>query len=203
MAPTPPTQIGGQNQTLLELIYAIKGLAQSVEYMHSDLERSSQELLRLLTEVKRFLEEESRDSNRDIERLIEIVTENQHTVGTLPVAVSDRIEHMVDRISDTMDKRIESVLGDVRSSLGEVRQRLFRFVETRRLIENGEDVPIANNDADVSGKIELTKSGKMSLVFRTEWVQKLATVVKWVVICAATGGGLTGLWKVLEAALRN
>ena len=177
--------------------------------MHADLERSSQEVVRILNETKRFLEDEERASSRDLDKLLELVAAKHAVINALPVAVADRLEHMLDRINDTVDKKIDGVLVNVRISLEEVREKLWQFAKTSRKFDSGEVQHIVDTAIEKSGNTattdtmalsgSLTQSGTVNLVFQAEWVKKLVFILKWAFLAALASGGIAGFWKAIEA----
>ena len=174
--PTPASS--GQNQTLLELIFALKGLAQALEYMHSD--------------VRRLLQDEGRDRTQSAEKLAELCNKNAQALAVLPITISDRVEKLVDRMDSNVDKKIDSVLRGVRETIGTVQERLIRYAE---LAGDKSAVPEKRAEDDYTGKFEITKAGELKMAGKIP-VQRILTIAKWVGLGLASVGGLTGLIKL-------
>ncbi len=187
----PPTRAGTQNQSqsTLELIYAIKGLAQALESMHSDLVRR--------------LEEEGRERDRDIERLSADIEDIQRVVGSLPVTTADRIEA-------TINRKVDGVLDDTRRALDDVRMKLWLHLGAPRgpdasgsgmTIKEGVPVPADN----VTGRLTLLDDGNMKLEGKVNAAKlaKIAVIAKWVFISIAGAGGLAGIIKLIVDYYRH
>jgi hypothetical protein len=180
--PTPSS--GGQNQTILELIYAVKGLAQALEYMHSD--------------VRRLLQDESRDRSQDVQKLTAIMTQNAQALAVLPVTISDRIERLMDKMEDHVEVKVDGVLDSVKSGLGVVQDRLIRMAENQ-----GEKAPkdsaiplLRAPEDDYTGKFEISKHGELKVAGKIP-IKKILFYVKWGGIALASAGGLAGLARIV------
>ena len=177
----------GHHQTLLDLIYSVRGLAQTVEFMHSDL--------------RRLLEEGNRGRDHAVERLRELV---EHNTALLPIAISDRLEVPVRRLESGIDEKMDVLLGDILKSLNEVRSKLWDYIQTKEKeasaskTDSAVPVPTAH---EVTGKIEIRKDGQVNLSFHTEWVKKVITVGKYIILFLAVGGGIAGIIQAIRSIL--
>jgi hypothetical protein len=189
MANTPPPRPGAPNQSTLELIYAIKGLAQALEQMHSDL-------------VHR-LEAEGRDRDRDIERISADIQDIQRVIGALPVATADRIEA-------TINRKVDGVLDDTRRVLDDVRMKLWMHLGAPRgadasgsgmTIKDGMPAPAEN----VTGRLTLMDDGHMKVEGKVNAlkVAKAVAIAKWIFISIASVGGLAGIIKIIVDYYRH
>lgn len=176
--PTP----SGQNQTLLELIYALKGLAQALEYMHSD--------------VRRMIEDENRDRTKDLEKLSELCQRNAQALAVLPITISDRVEKLVDKMQGGVDRKFDGVLEGVKMTVGAVQDRLIRYAEQVGDKGAKEAVPLLRPaEDDYTGKIEISKTGELKLAGKVP-IRKIIGIAKWAGIALASVGGVTGLVKL-------
>lgn len=179
------------NQNMIELIMAIKGLAQAVEFMHSDL-------------VHR-IEEAGRDRNEETKELRELLTSNSKDIAATPVAVTDRLQVIIDRLESNIDDRVDGVLDDVRVSLNGVRQKLWFYLKEKEkdkekserdeMIEDTKSAvvrAITENEKTQTGKIELSKDGDIRLEAKFNWksLLKLVHFLKWGGIGAAGLGAI-------------
>ncbi len=178
--PTPSS--GGQNQTILELIYAVRGLAQALEYMHSD--------------VRRLLQDENRDRSKDVEKLTDIMNQNAQALAVLPVTISDRIERLMDRMEGHVEVKVDTVLDSVKTGLGVVQERLIRYAETQGDKSVKEAVPLLRApEDDYTGKFEISKHGELKVAGKIP-IKRVLFFAKWIGIALASVGGLTGLVKL-------
>ncbi len=185
--PTPST--GGQNQTLLELIFALKGLAQALEYMHSD--------------VRRLLQDEGRDRSQDMEKLAEICNKNAQALAVLPITISDRVEKLLDKQSAGVDKKIDGVLDGVKVGLGAVQDRLIRYAEQVGDKDNKQAIPLLRPpEDDRTGSFEILKDGDVKIGARLP-MKKIWMVLKWGGLALASVGGVTGLIKLFVDYFRG
>jgi hypothetical protein len=178
-----PTPGGGPNQTLLELIFALKGLAQTIEFYHQDLSRR--------------LDEEGRSRKADLDRLTkdlrDVIAKNGQSLSVLPITLSDRVEKIVTRTQDEIDKSV----GEVRSAVSDVRSKLWEYMQvTERAISQSDAVVESSRDdrADITGRIEVTEKGDIKLQFKSSILKKI-----WYgIIVIATGGGAYGFVKMIK-----
>lgn len=177
--PQEPTARGGQNQTLLELIYSLKGLAQTVELMHQDLSRK--------------LDEESKARARELDRLRDIVAKNSQALTVLPITFSDRVEKLV----NGMKSDITQQLLEVERATDRVMDKLEGYSRTaeRAISQNEGTVEPAEEKGDITGKIEVSKDGDIRVWINSKWLKK----IWYVLIVLAAGGGLYGLREAVKA----
>lgn len=189
--PTPPP---GANQTVLELIYAIRGIAQALDYMHQDLRRTLDE------------------NARDVEKLLKIVGENQRAVGVLPITVNDRIEKLLEKLDKNTDKRIDHVLDSVRTNLNDVRTKLYNYLKAKEQEEELElqrtREELIHRDDDFTGKVEIIKDHDgdhlVNVSFRTQWIttlRKMWPVIKWAGGIIAALGGVHAIIEIVKQVL--
>lgn len=179
MPQSPPS---GQNQTLLELIYAIKGLAQTVEFYHQDLLRQ--------------LEEAAKDRQKELDRIRDAVAKNGQSLAVLPITLSDRVEKLIDRLEDSVDDKLDDGWAEIKSGLVEVRNRLLEYGKAISSDSNGIVVESESPEReDVTGKIEVTEAGELRMAFSSGALKK----IKYIIISLSTIGGGYGLWEVIKA----
>ena len=179
MAP-PPQSESLQNQTALELIYAIKGLAQSLEFLHSDLVRK--------------LDESSKSQLKDLEQIRKHMDKSGQSLTVLPITLSDRVEKLIDGMED----RIDSKFKEVHAALRDVNSRLADYTRTTdRAISHNEmqaAVEEAREGSDITGRIEVTEKGDVKVQLNSKVLKKI-----WYgVIVIATGGGAYSFIELLR-----
>lgn len=181
MAPTP-TPGGGQNQTLLELIYALKGLAQTVEFYHKDLSQR--------------LDDEANARTRELESLRSLIGKTNQAVTVLPITMSDRVEKLLGQVTTNVNDQFEDVAG----AITEVRQKLFQYmrVTDRAISQNEGTIPEpVDEKAEITGRLEVTKAGNVRLQINSVLLRRLWQAA----ILAAAGGGLYGLKEFVSSLL--
>lgn len=180
-----PHNQGDENSRILELIYAIRGLAQALEDMHQD--------------IRRTLEGESKDREKAFERFQDLLQKNSQALAAIPVLTSDRLEGII-------QKRVDAVLDETRRTLDDVRMKLWMVVGAPKgpeasgsgmTVREGIPVPIEER---VSGRVEIHKDGeiKFSGGFNAKRIATLWLVGKWILLALAAGGGIAGLTKLLQ-----
>ena len=188
--PTPPTE--QQNQTVLELIYAIKGLSQALETMHEDL--------------RNLLGEHDRLQEKAHEKIRDLIQEQTRNIDSLPVATADRMEALI-------SKRVDATLDETRRTLDDVRMKLWLYLGTPKgpdasgsgmTVRDGVPVPIKKEE-DVTGQVTLMGDGKMEVRgrFNAGKIAKLLLVLKWVVASLAAAGGVAGIVKAILAIIHG
>lgn len=178
--PQDPTARSGQNQTLLELIFSLKGLAQTVEFLHQDLSRK--------------LDEESKVRVRELNRLWDAITKSNQALTVLPITFSDRVEKLVGSIKQD----VTSSLQEVEHAITRVTDKLEGYSRTaERAISQNEGTVEHERDekSDITGKIEVSKEGDVRVMINSKWLKKLW----YVLLVLAAGGGLFGLKEVIKA----
>jgi hypothetical protein len=173
-------QSGSQNQTLLDLIYALKSLAQQVEFYHQDLSRR--------------LEEESRSRRSDISRVVEIGSKTQQMVSVLPITLSDRVEKLLERLEHAIDGNFNVI----QSAIVETRQALQEYTRaTDRALSHNEATEAAKptgDRQDITGRIEVTDKGEVRVLLNSRVLKK----IWYVVVVIATGGGAYGFVELVK-----
>ncbi len=178
-----PTTSGGQSQTLLELIFALKGLAQTVEFYHKDLSQR--------------LEEEGRARTRELGQLQKVIEKNQQALSVLPITISDRVE----KLFEGVDERLTIELKEVQEAVMEVRQRLWKYMKvTERAIsqtgEEGAPDPV-DEKAEITGKMEVTEDGSVRVLLNSKL---LKNIWRGILVLAA-GGGAFGLKELIQSMI--
>lgn len=177
----PATQNVNQNQTLLELIYAMKSLAQQVEFYHQDLSRR--------------LDEEIRSRQRDLARVLEMSGKNAQSLTVLPITLSDRVEKLLGRL----EEEVEGKLDEVTKAIEDVRRSLFEYTRTTDRAISQNEMTAAVEKAreekeDITGRIELTDKGEVRVRLNSALLKKI-----WYgVIVIATGGGAYGFVELIK-----
>ncbi len=177
----PANQSGNQNQTLLELIYAMKSLAQQVEFYHQDLSRR--------------LDEEVRARQQDLARVLELSGKNAQSLTVLPITLSDRVEKLLGRLEEEMEGNLDGVT----RAIDEVRRTLHEYTRTTdRAISQNEmtaAVEKAREDKeDIDGRIEVTDKGEVRVRLNSAVLKK----IWYVVVLIATGGGAYGFVELVK-----
>jgi molecular chaperone GrpE (heat shock protein) len=198
--PAPPTT---PNQSLLELIFAVKGLAQTVEFIHSDL--------------RRLIEDESRSRNRELEKIRDLVVKSNQSLSVLPITISDRFESIVRHLEKGTNEKVDGVLEDVRLTLNDVRQKLWYYLRER---EKEQVVEVIKREVtgahravieqehekkeEVTGSVSLMKDGDLRIQAKFDWkkLKTVLTVAKWAGVTLATGGGVAWLIEFLRSHVR-
>lgn len=172
-----PTPGGGPNQTLLELILALKGLAQTFDLAHANL--------------RSLIENESRSNAREIDRIRDLIAKNSQNLSVLPITISDRVERLVGNLEKDMDERIGSAVKEITTSINQVQEKFVHYIQAK-----GESVPeeLLEPAREVTGRIELHKDGSLDVRMQTEWVKRLIVGLKW----GAIGGGGYGAIELLK-----
>lgn len=113
--PMPQSQVpnGGNNQTLLELIYSLKGLAQTVELFHQDLLRrlddESRNRVRDLEPIERSLDK----LEVDINNIRDTLRDHSIAINRAITQIETTADIVEDSISVTSTTTTESVKGRV------------------------------------------------------------------------------------------
>jgi hypothetical protein len=182
--PQTPTPGGGQNQTLLELIYSLKGLAQTVEFLHQDLSRK--------------LDDESKARARELDRFRELIGKNTQALAVLPITFSDRVEKFVGKVEEDVSQELENV----RKAIERVTDKLEGYSRTaeRAISQNEataavEAIEQAHEHGDVTGRLEVTKEGGLRMEINSTWLKKFW----YVLLVLAAGGGVFGIKEVIKA----
>jgi hypothetical protein len=180
--PNPSTS-PGQNQTLLELIYALRGLAQTVELYHSDLAKK--------------IEEEAEQRARELERLKDLMGRNGQAVSVLPITISDRVEKLITRVEDSIDKKfdgVQEVISDVKTKLA-----LFEKSSERveRAITDNEGTVEERHHEEFTGRIELS-GDEVKVTISSEMFARIWAWGKWALLALAAGGGVHGLLELIK-----
>lgn len=179
----PAPQSGSQNQTLLELIYAMKSLAQQVEFYHQDLSRR--------------IDEEARARQRELARVLELSGKNSQSLTVLPITLSDRVEKLLGRLETEMEGKIE----EVTRAIEEVRRTLYEYTRTtdRAISQNEMTAAVAversrDTKEDITGRIEVTDKGEMRIRLNSSILKK----IWYVVTLIAAGGGTYGFVELVK-----
>lgn len=177
--PTTPTPGGGPNQTLLELIFALRGLAETVEFYHKDLSQR--------------LDEEAKNRSRELDQLRAIVAKNGQSMHVLPITMSNRVEKLLGELTTDLDHRFEDLSGAV----SEVRQKLWQYMKvTERAISqaDGSVEEVRDDKSDITGKVELMENGHIKVLLHSKLVKRIGQGI----LLLATAGGAYGLGDLLK-----
>jgi hypothetical protein len=180
-----------ESQTVLELIFAIKSLAQTLEAMQEEL--------------KSLHEEDSRLSEKRHEKLMETLQANSLTLNRLPVDTADRTEQV-------LTNQVRTMLDETRRALDDVRMKLWMAVGTPRgpeasgsgmTVKDGVPVPI--KEPDVTGQVTLLGDGKVQVQGKIDGakVMKLWKIAKWTIASLAAAGGVAGIVRAILAITKN
>ena len=176
----PQTPNGSSQQTLLELIYALKGLAQTVELYHESISHK--------------LDEHSQDRHVEIERLRDLISKNNQATTVLPITVSDRVEKLVAKLEVNLDKRFDGIFEETLEVLGEVRTKLAVYEKSvdrvERAITDNEETAVRHVDEEreVTGRIEVTDDGDVTVTLNTELLSKIWKYAKYGIALLGAGG---------------
>jgi len=175
--PTP----GGPNQTLLELILALKGLAQTFDIAHANL--------------RSFLEAESKANSKEIDRLQNLVAKNNQSMSVLPITISDRVEKLIDRLEGDIDDKVEAMLREILIAITQVQDKFVNYIQSK-----GEAVPeeLLEGPKSITGRVEVHRDGTVGIEFRAEWAKKMIQGLKWASVGAALTGGGYGFLEFLR-----
>lgn len=181
---------GGSNQTLLELILSLKGLAQTVEFFHQDLSRK--------------LDEESKARSREIDRLRDLITKTNQAINVLPITFSDRAEKIINKVGLDIGEKlrdVEDAITEVRRSLEGYSRTAERAISQNEMTEELENkleqaaAHKTDEKADITGRIEVNEAGDVKVQINSKILKKLL----YVLYVLAAGGGVYGLKEALTA----
>jgi Ca2+-binding EF-hand superfamily protein len=179
----PSTTQGSQNQTLLELIYAVKSLAQQIDLFHQDLSRR--------------LDEETRTRRNDLARVLDLSGKNLQSLSVLPITLSDRVEKLLARLESNVDGQIDEVksaINELREALQEYNRTADRAISQNEITAAVEAVQEKHQKEDITGRIELTEKGEVHVSLNSRVLKKI-----WYgVVVLATGGGAYGLVELVK-----
>lgn len=182
----PANQSGSQNQTLLELIYAMKTLAQQVEFCHQDLSRR--------------LDEEVRSRRSELARIIDLCNKNVQAVSVLPITLSDRVEKLLEKVEAETEDRIKDLKDRIDDQFEDIGRYLQEYTKTTdRAISQNEmtaavEAAKEKDRSDITGRIELTEKGDVRVSLNSTMLKKI-----WYgVVVLATGGGAYGFVELVK-----
>jgi hypothetical protein len=161
--------MGTQNETL-ELIYAVKSLAQTVQSLHQDL--------------RRLIEDEGRENFQQVERNLTATIDISRQLAILPILIGEKVEKSCRECANSGMVRIQQDLRDLRDS--------------RRTVAPGAIPSEVQSEHEITGKIEVNKGGQVKVLFNSASATRAFTIVKWMIVTAAAGGGLTELIKWIK-----
>jgi hypothetical protein len=172
-----PTPGGGPNQTLIELILALKGLAQTFDLAHANL--------------RSLIESEAKASSKEIDRLRDLIAKNSQTLTVLPITISDRVEKLVDKLEEEIDEKVEAMLREVTVAVHQVHEKFILYLETK-----GEAVPqeILESKTNITGRVEVRRDGTVGIEFQAEWAKKMFSGLKYLAI----GGSGVGVFEAIR-----
>lgn len=172
--PSSPEQLA-----MLEMIYAVRTLAENLDVMHRDL--------------RSVIEADTKARDREIDRIKEIVQDSAQLLQVLPIQTADRLDRLIDR-------KVDGVLSDARHSLEELRTKLTIYMSTR---QGQEALPAMDHDEDPTvNEAPIPPRSRRETVrtfFRARKTEQVWSVVRWFAAAIAiTGGG----WVILEKLFR-
>ena len=172
-----PTPGGGPNQTLIELILAIKGLAQTVDLGFGNL--------------KTILEADARSNAREIDRIRDMIAKNNQSLSVLPITLSDRVEKLLGHLEKDLDENVRAMVREVLVSINQVQDKFVQYIQAK-----GEPVPeeLLEGPKQITGRIELRRDGTMDVRIQTAWAQRLIAGAKW----GTVGGAAYGFIELLR-----
>lgn len=181
----PPTQPNGF-QNLIELIFAVKNLAQQVEFFHQDLSRR--------------LDEEVRTHQRDISQLLDIVNKNTQAFSTLPITISDRIENLLNRIETEINKQFDATS----EAIDKVNKVLEIYTHTtERVIDQTKITALIADVKEerktIGSSVEVTDRGDIRVYLKHRLLRKLAITI----VAIATSGGAYSFVKMIQNLLNK
>lgn len=167
-----PTPGGGPNQTLLELILALKGLAQTFDLAIDNL--------------KTVIESEAKFNARELDRIRNDLGKNSQAMAVLPITLSDRVEKLIDGLEHDIDGKIEAMLREVQVSINQVQETFVRYIQSK-----GEAVPEELLEGrQVTGRVEVRRDGTVGIMFNTAWSKRLILGLKWLTVGSASYGAI-------------
>jgi hypothetical protein len=174
-----PTPGGGPNQTLIELILAIKGLAQTFELAHASL--------------KNIIESDTKTTARELDRIRDMLSKNNQALSVLPITVSDRVEKLVNNLEKDLDEKIEAAIREITISVNQVHTTFVQYIKAK-----GESVPeeLLEGPRQITGRVEVRRDGTVDVRLQTVWVQRLVMGLK----ISAVGAGGYGVIEILRQA---
>lgn len=172
-----PTPGGGPNQTLIELILALKGLAQTFDIAHGSL--------------RSLIETEHKANAREFDRIRDLIAKNNQSLSVLPITISDRVERLVDNLEKDIDDKVAVLLREINVSVSQVQEKFVHYIQAK-----GEAVPqeLLEGPKEVTGRVELRRDGTMDVRLQTAWIGRGITVLKWGTVGSAT----YGFWELLR-----
>jgi len=195
--PTPPER---QQEPLLEVMYVLRTIMQSLDTVHQDL--------------RRVMEEEGRARDHELDKIRDLITKNEISLATLPGEISNKLNRQV-------EKKVDDVLDMVRRNLDDMRQALWTIRQYRQseaqtpqhgiqIIQQtttpGQGVPILNPallpppggapvvETDVTAGLQLKKDGNVHFTI----TPKVITVAKWVGGTLVAAGSSVGFVEFIK-----
>jgi len=172
-----PTPGGGPNQTLIELILALKGLAQTFDIAHSSL--------------RSLIETEHKSNAREFDRIRDLIAKNNQSLSVLPITISDRVERLVDNLEKDIDDKVAVLLREINISVSQVQEKFVHYIQAK-----GEAVPqeLLEGPKEVTGRVELRRDGTMDVRLQTAWITRGVTILKW----GTVGSAGYGIFEILR-----
>jgi hypothetical protein len=166
-----PTPGGGPNQTLIELILALKGLAQTFDLAHGNL--------------KNLIEADAKATARELDRIRDMIAKNNQAISVLPITVSDRVERLVNNLEKDIDDKVEATHREITSSINQIHEKFVLYIKAK-----GEPVPeeLLEGPKQVTGRVQVTRDGTLDVRLQTAWIQRLIIAAKWGTVGSATFG---------------
>ncbi len=162
---------------LLDLVYSVQTLAGNVDAMYQGLSRE--------------LAERIEAQDRELDRLKELAQKNAQVIQVLPITTADRLERLI-------DKRMDSVLEDVRISVSELKTKLTNYIQAKDAQGAVPQAVVGEDISDVTGRLELKKD-RLHFQIKTDGIQKIWKIARWVIGAIAAGGGA---WAIIKSVFK-
>lgn len=169
-------------QTLLELIYSLKGLAQTVEMYHNNLSR-------LLEDDIASRQRDIRDIRSEMEKVRDFYNKGQHSLTNLPVTISDRIEKLIERVERGVDRRIEDAIDEVHEAVKDTQRHLQSLNQT--LPQKDQD-----DKDDTGSRLEVSEDGHVRVNLHKTTLKKISLALI-VIIASGFGYGTFEMIKTI------
>ncbi len=157
------------SNTLIDLILALKGLAQTFDLAHMNL--------------RSLIESESKAAMRELGHIRDILSKNTEALAILPISVADRVDTLLNKVERDLNEKSEAVLKEVTNSIAQVQEKFVQYIKA-----TGEKVP--ENLLEKSAKVEVRNDGSVSVYLQTEWVQKAIVAAKLLIF---SGGSYSAI----------
>jgi len=178
--PQPPMPT---TEPLLDLIYSIRSIAQTLEIVHSEIRRIGT------------------DNSREHEELLRRVQQLGNDVQMLPVSTTDRMDSFV-------TSKMDPILEDLRKSINDVRNKIWGYIQSRKeearltALTPAHGTPLLPIPSPSPPIVPVAHAPVSDEGIRFSWttLKKVWGFGRWIVVLAA-GGGLTAIIQAIVKAL--